>query len=198
MSPRVVNKEDKKVQIIDAALLVFSKVGFSKTKIQDIADQAGIGKGTVYEYFKSKNELFEMTIIRFIELLNTEIGKKIFLINDPSEKLRVFIKESFSAYKTHSHYMDIMFDYWSEGIRDNNKKSLMVKMYDEYTDYICSILDEGISKKAFDIENPSAFAAILLCAMDGLLLRWLMDKDNFPIDDVVNTLIDSTFNGIKK
>ena len=51
-------KEDKQKQIIRAAAEVFAQKGFARTVMADIALQAGIGKGTTYEYFKSKEDLF--------------------------------------------------------------------------------------------------------------------------------------------
>ena len=50
--------EDKRLRIIKGAIKVFSQQGFYKAKIEEIAEQAGVGKGTVYEYFASKEELF--------------------------------------------------------------------------------------------------------------------------------------------
>ena len=58
MAPKIVDKEAKKTQIIIAATQVFSKLGVAKTKMIDIAQAAGIGKGTIYEYFRSKEEIF--------------------------------------------------------------------------------------------------------------------------------------------
>lgn len=52
----------KEIDIIKAALKIFSEKGFYDAKIVDIANEAGIGKGTVYEYFKSKEELFKEII----------------------------------------------------------------------------------------------------------------------------------------
>lgn len=52
------SKEEKRIEIMNAAIKVISEVGFEGAKIEDIAKEAGIGKGTVYEYFESKNRLF--------------------------------------------------------------------------------------------------------------------------------------------
>ena len=78
--PIVVDKEKKKREIIDAAIRVFSRQGYRRTKINDIAGEAGVGKGTVYEYFKSKEDLFlhmsehlfELYILRQIENLESD------------------------------------------------------------------------------------------------------------------------------
>jgi Bacterial regulatory proteins, tetR family. len=55
-------KEKRRMEIIQAAMRVFSKNGFERTKMEAIAAEAGIGKGTIYEYFSSKKQLFEEMI----------------------------------------------------------------------------------------------------------------------------------------
>lgn len=56
---RAQQKEAKRLALIDAALAVFSRVGFAMAKIDDVAEEAGVSKGTVYLYFESKEDLFE-------------------------------------------------------------------------------------------------------------------------------------------
>ncbi|MEL7540049.1 MAG: TetR/AcrR family transcriptional regulator [Pseudomonadota bacterium] len=58
-SRREQQKEAKRLALIDAALAVFSRVGFAAAKIDDVAEEAGVSKGTVYLYFDSKEQLFE-------------------------------------------------------------------------------------------------------------------------------------------
>ena len=58
MAPRIVDREQKTRQIIEQAMVVFARAGYNATTMEAIAASAGIGKGTVYEYFKSKQELF--------------------------------------------------------------------------------------------------------------------------------------------
>ncbi len=65
MSPIRVDKEEKRKEILKAALVVFSQKGFHKTSMNDIAQKAEIGKGTLYDYFKSKDELF-LSLLDFI------------------------------------------------------------------------------------------------------------------------------------
>lgn len=59
LSRRDQQKEAKRLALIDAALAVFSRVGFAAAKMDDVADEAGVSKGTVYLYFESKEKLFE-------------------------------------------------------------------------------------------------------------------------------------------
>ncbi len=56
------NLPEKQAQILDAALHVFRKRGFHEAKVEEIAAAAGVGKGTIYEYFDTKTDLFEQTV----------------------------------------------------------------------------------------------------------------------------------------
>ncbi|KUK10884.1 MAG: Transcriptional regulator, TetR family [Clostridia bacterium 41_269] len=88
------NPEEKKRRILDAAAKVFSKKGFHKAKIEEIAKEAGIGKGTIYEYFASKEELFK-------EMLSS-ISRKYIKVFDPQshdsavEQIRKIIEQHFN------------------------------------------------------------------------------------------------------
>ena len=66
MSSESVKKEKKKEEIANAAFRLFMKNGYSNTKIADIADETNIGKGTVYEYFKSKDDILLYVILNNI------------------------------------------------------------------------------------------------------------------------------------
>jgi AcrR family transcriptional regulator len=66
-------KSNKKHEILKASMRVFVLKGFHNTKIEDIAVEAGIGKGTVYQYFQSKTQLFEEMVLHCIEMYKEEI-----------------------------------------------------------------------------------------------------------------------------
>lgn len=59
------SKEERRIDILNASIKVFSIHGFHKAKIQEIAEEAGVGKGTIYEYFDSKKSLFQ-DMIKYI------------------------------------------------------------------------------------------------------------------------------------
>lgn len=86
---RLKNKEN---DILAAANEVFLSNGFSKTNMQDIADKAGIGKGTIYEYFKSKDDLFIQTLKYDIQSFNTQINEEILKEISFFNKLSKFIE----------------------------------------------------------------------------------------------------------
>ena len=88
--PIIVDKKEKRAKILNAAIRVFSKKGRTVTKISDIAEEAGIGKGTIYEYFRSKDEVFSATFNYFMDKQEEVITQRLSSINDPLEKLRAY------------------------------------------------------------------------------------------------------------
>ena len=80
---------NKKEQILHAALEVFAKQGLQKGKIADIAEKAGIGKGTVYEYFSSKEEIFKAIEDMFISDSIKQMEEIAASNNAPTNKIKM-------------------------------------------------------------------------------------------------------------
>ncbi|EQB20342.1 transcriptional regulator, TetR family [Dehalobacter sp. UNSWDHB] len=85
-------KERKKTEILLAASKVFYIKGFEGTKIDDVAKEAGIGKGTVYEYFESKKQLFEETVVFSCEERGRIIQEILEKGSSLEEKIRALAK----------------------------------------------------------------------------------------------------------
>src|SRR3954449_8041323 len=79
---------DKRKAILRAATEVFARNGYFNSKVADIARAAGVADGTVYLYFKSKEEILHSIFDRSVEEAIAEGRKKLEAINDPREKLR--------------------------------------------------------------------------------------------------------------
>lgn len=202
MSAKVVDKKEKKDRIIGAALLVFAKKGFAKTTINDIAAAAGIGKGTVYEYFSNKEEIVDQSFSYFIRHL--ELGFQEVLIQEiPAREKLILILGGFShAMDSDSlELLELMFDYWSEGIKNRDSKGLlfeeMNKFYRSYREIFADVIIEGMTEGSFrkDI-NPRSAASMIVGTLDGILVQWILDKDTIDLQDIVKTVTSTVLNGI--
>ena len=124
------NKEKRKEQIVRAALSIFAYNGFRETKMAEIAEKAGIGKGTIYEYFKSKEEIFHEAFNLFQQEIDSEVSKRLFGLVDPKEKLIVLINTFFELYLNFADDARIMLHFWSEGIRHEKSKRKPTELMD--------------------------------------------------------------------
>ena len=199
--PKIVDKEARKKEIIEAALKVFAKRGVANTRMIEIAEAAGIGKGTIYEYFTDKNEIFVNAFEHFINMMNSVMAKKVFMLKDPIDKLKALINGWVEIINEIGYeFIEIMLEFWAEGIRTKQNFTEapinMNKMYSEYRAFIKSILDEGVAAGQFREMNTMLTAAILIGALDGIMIQWILDKSIFSFNEAAEHLLDELLKGI--
>jgi len=201
MAPKIVDKQKKRSQIIESAIRVFARFGLANTRMIQIAEAAGIGKGTIYEYFPSKEELFVAAFRAFADNADRQIAKRIRKLDDPVEKLRSY----FTAWvdvldKDLLEYADLMIDIWSEGIRLHQGKDIfdLKGVYRKFMITIKEILDEGVVKEMFVPMDTTMVAHVLIATMDGLYIQYVMDKDVFDIHQAIHEMAEIMLRGIRK
>ncbi len=199
--PKIVDKKKKREKILETAITVFAKRGIANTKITDIAEAAQVGKGTIYEYFHSKDQIFIDAFFHVMEKTENIIKKRISSKADPIETLKSVFdagKEVFSS--DFKDYMEIVLDFWAEGIRnkDNAATFSLKKIYDDNRRFTKDILDEGVVKGKFKPMNTHIVASIILGAMDGEMVQWITDPHIFELEESFDTMFEIILNGIKK
>lgn len=203
MSPKIIDKVEKKQEILKAAIRIFAQNGVVQTKMTDIAEAAGIGKGTIYEYFRSKEDIFAEAYNHIF--LNTEhrIAEVLESPIQPEEKLRNFMSVTMEELlvKDRGEFAGIMMSFWSEGIRNKNEKIMEIidlkKIYSDFRIMIVSILEEGMKKGQFRQMDTRITASVIIGAMDGILLQYIMDRNLFSPEKAIEALLDSLLRGIK-
>jgi TetR/AcrR family fatty acid metabolism transcriptional regulator len=198
--PKIVDKEEKKAKILEAAIKTFSKNGLNNTKISDIAEEAAIGKGTIYEYFKSKDEIFSASFYYFMGKFEEGISLRLFRIHDPLEKLRTYFSAWAEMFEgDYLEYLDIVLDFWAEGVRERND-SLMIdlnKFYSENRDMLDNLLSECVSKGEIKKVDTKLIASIMIGTLDGILLQWVMDRKAFNMKKAILLFVETMIDGLK-
>jgi AcrR family transcriptional regulator len=182
-----------KHKIVGIASNVFSKFGFKKATMEDIAKAAGMGKSSIYYYFKSKEEIFEAVVKKEAATLSVELEKKVINANDdPKEKIRnyVFIRMKYLKEMV-NFYEALKNDYlanltFTERIR---------KKYDrEEQDTIRNILEEGVNQGIFKVNNTKFAAMALVTFLKGLEKTMIIDEEidmnslEKNLDDILHIL----------
>lgn len=203
MAPHVVDKEAKKREILRAAMKVFAQNGVVNTKMTDIAIAAGIGKGTIYEYFRSKEDIFAEAYTRVFQGTEEQIGCVLESRIGPEEKLKRLMTITIEGFfGDGGEFAGIMMAFWSEGIRNKDERIIEIinlqEVYSQYRGMISGILEEGIRKRVFRKVDTFLTASVLIGAMDGILLQCILDPKIFSPERAVEALLDSYLNGIKK
>ncbi|MBN1223498.1 MAG: TetR/AcrR family transcriptional regulator [Candidatus Aminicenantes bacterium] len=199
--PKIVDKEEKRSKILEAAIRVFAKKGMIRTKISDIAEAANIGKGTLYEYFRSKDEVFSSSFLFFMNKVEAILSERLSRFHTPLDKLSaVFIAWADILDGEYVDYLDIVLDFWAEGIRTKDKFATVELMdyYYEFRRSIDDLLKECIADKSIKPVNTNVVASAIIGALDGLLLQWIMDRNVFDMREAVRTLGGIIVEGLKR
>ena len=187
---------DKREAILRAAVKIFARKGYFNSKVSDIASEAGIADGTVYLYFKSKDEVlrsvFDRTMADFISEGREELSK----IPDPEKKLQ---------WLAHFHLRKLGADrnlaiVFQVELRGSTKfmEEFSEKGFREYLDVIKQVVEEGQRKDIFrkDI-NPITAAKIFYGALDEMVTNWILSKKAYPLEPFADEVIKLFMGGIE-
>ena len=201
MAPKKVNKEEKKRQIMMAAIKVFAEKGLKSSKIADIAAEAGIGKGTFYEYFTGRDEVFfDACNLMIVDIMRTfrEIDKSQL---SPIEKIHKLTQMCFEATELFTPEMSaFMMDFWAEGMRNDHKSEgglIDIKpVYEEMRQIYQNAIQDGIDCGVFRPVDTLMFASVIIGIIDGLQIQWMLDPQIFKLNQMSKTIIDLFLYGI--
>lgn len=176
-------RENKRKQIMDAALNLFANKGFFDTSINMIAKEAGISKGLVYNYFENKEDLIT-TIIHngFDELMSVFDKNKDGVLT--KDEFIFFINETFEILKNNIHFYRL---YFLVVAQPAVIKLVEKKLMDVVMPFLTTMTNYYQSK---GIENPMAHARFVGATLDGVSMNYIMDPHNFPLEDIKKIIID--------
>ena len=197
--PKIVDKEEKRTRILEAAIRLFARLGLPNTKMMAIAEAAGIGKGTIYEYFKSKEDLFFAAFNAYVKEIEARIARRLRRIVDPVEKLRAYFTAWIDICESEFiEFADIILDFWAEGLRSHKDKVEfdLSSMYRKYRTQIIRILDEGIKQKKFKPVDTTITSSIIIGTLDGLMIQWFMDRDLYQVREAIEQLSSIIIDGL--
>jgi AcrR family transcriptional regulator len=172
---------EKKGNIIGAAILVFAQKGYAATRIIDVARAAGIGKGTVYEYFRSKEELFFSVFQQVMQ--DTEIQMAAAAESGSggvAQRLKVLADALISAWLDKLDLYSLVMEFWSAATASASRerfKTTFQTGYQAFRQTIAALIQEGVSHGEFSRTcRPVQVASGLIGMWDALLLQAWVDS----------------------
>lgn len=189
-------KRDKKSMLLDAAAVVFSKDGYYKAKVEDIARHAGVGKGTVYEYFSSKKELFQEMVKGSLEEYEILIRQELDKVDRWDKKLEKLIEANFKFAEDYRNLAKVVSSD-PGGLGEASKKWLINERV-SMTKFVGDLISFGIKDGTFREVDPYFTSVAFLGVLGSVIGKLLFDDEPFQHDEVKNKLMDIFLNGIRK
>ncbi len=191
------NKKDvNRETILQIAQEIFSKFGYKKTTLDDIANAVRKGKSSLYYYFNSKEDLFQAVIAKEVDILKQALEKVVFRSMDPEEKLREYILTKLRTFRDLANlYNALENDVTAIGfineIKEKNEKD-EIRM-------IKRILIEGVRRDKFQIDDLNLTAIGISMTMKGLEMPLSTgDYGTYDIETSVDNLVRIICYGIMR
>lgn len=187
---------DKREAILRAAISVFAHNGYFNSKVADIASEAGVADGTVYLYFKSKEDILHSIFDRSVEEALDAARNRIKELNDPREKLRqiaLLHLERLGADR------DLAVVFQVE-LRGSTKfmEEFSAAGFAEYLTLIRSTFEEGQKAGVFRSDlNAKTVSKILFGALDEMATNWILSKRRYKLTPMADEVLDIFLNGVK-
>lgn len=187
MAPKQVDREEKQQLIAGAALEVFARRGFAAATIEEIARAAGLGKGTVYQYFQSKDDLFFAVFHSFVGQLRRQArGLAAGPESSAAARLRTILVGLMDIDEDSRRLFSLTFEFWAVSASGTpalraRVASLFRDTYAELGVMVAETIRDGVARGEFDPAiDVGALTAVLIGSMDGLWLQAWFDPTINP------------------
>ena len=189
------NPPDKRRRILDAAVSVFAQHGFYNAKVSQIAKEAGVADGTIYLYFKNKEDILIQVFIDAMDEILRRQEEAIGQVSDPIDRLRTFIRVHFASVAESRAMAEVI----TVELRQSSKfmRNTDMKPFGRYLGMIARIIDDGVRSGVFaPASDPRLIARAIFGAVDELALEWAMSDRNASLDVAGNRVADLFLSGL--
>lgn len=186
-------KEQKKERIFKAALLEFSINGYENTSMDQIAIISNVAKGTLYYYFKNKEELFKYILEEGINILYKEAHESVENISNPLEKIVLICEHQIKkALSNKAIFKMLIAELWGKQIRHEYLKEKIKK----YIVEMSKIIEEGQKQKQIKPGNPLLMSYNIFGAFISTGIYEIINTSIISEDEIIKNSINFMLNGI--
>ncbi len=174
MARIVKDPEIRRTEIIDIAEELFLRSGYNETAVSDIVQKVGVSQGTFYYYFKSKENILNAIIERYID--DIKVGVKAIAAKDdinPIEKIIAF----FGFLNNMDIGKEKLIDYFHEDQNVHLHAKFEKNVPSNIIPPLCQMIEEGVQEHLFDTKNPE-MAALSIIGTTFTISHWVYDKED--------------------
>jgi len=197
MTPRPDVSEERKDQILNAAEEVFTQKGFSEARMDDIAEETGLSKGTLYLYFKSKENLITAILDRIfqrefeqLEEINSEEVSAV-------EAIWIFTDLAIKDVTTMLRLMPIAYEFLALAFRNKFVQQALKEYFNRYINILIPVIQHGIDTGEFRQVDAKEAAIATGAVIEGTILLWVYDKSIVDPTHHIRTGIKMLLEGLQ-
>jgi len=185
-------------EILSAAEKVFAAKGFFSTTMSDIARKAEFGTGSLYKYFKSKEDLYFTLIDEKVEEINGPVKAELSQKTPAVERIKKVLSLQFEFFERNRDFFRI---YTSERsrfewtVKDELGKDLHEKMV-AYIHLLAGVMRQGIEKRELKPLDPMDLAHALVGIVNSFVFEWIISRESYPLSLKLETVLEIFLGGV--
>lgn len=187
---------DKRKRILDAAERVFAQSGFFNARVAEIARAAGVADGTIYLYFKSKDELLISLFESRMEWVNSLMSAAIEAASTPTDRLLAIVRTHLRMVRDNPQVAEVL----TIELRQSSKfmKEQPNPRFGEFLKLVAAVIADGQASGEFSPDIPAPHAARMIFGIiDELALAWLLGRgERFDIERAADWVGALVMNGL--
>ncbi|MFZ5909160.1 MAG: TetR/AcrR family transcriptional regulator [Chloroflexota bacterium] len=197
MSPKPNVSDERKDQIMNAAEEIFSKKGFSDARMDDIAEETGLSKGTLYLYFKSKDDLIVAILDRLFQREFKTFEKLDLASVSATDAIRVFVETTAKDIKIMIRLLPITYEFMGLAFRNKFVQKAFKTYFNRYMDILVPIIQHGIDAGEFRPADARGIAIAIGAILEGTLLLWVYDNSLVEPEKHIRSGMQLLLEGVK-
>lgn len=185
---------NRREEILDAAVKLFARHGYAETDTQLLADELGVGKGTLYRYFPSKRELFLAAADRVMRRMRERIDASIEGIDEPLERMAAAIRAYLAFFAEHPEFVELLMQERAQ-FKDRSKPTYFVHReanLQRWRDLYRSLMDQG-RLRTMPVER---ITDVLSNLVYGTMFTNYFIGSGTPPEQQARDILDIVFHGI--
>ena len=197
MSPKPDVSQKRKDQIMTAAEEVFTQKGFNDARMEDIAKGTGLSKGTLYLYYKSKDDIIIAILDRIFQR-EFKVFTNLDLTNmSATDAIWNFTETISKDIKMMMRLLPITFEFMGLAFRNKFVQKAFKTYFKHYMDILIPIIQKGIDSGEFRTESAHEIALAMGAVMEGTILLWVYDKSMVNPEEHIKSGMKLLMEGIK-
>lgn len=188
----------RKNQILDAATAVFARLGFHEARMDDIVHESGLSKGTLYWYFKSKEEIITAISQRLFTADIAQLEGLLTAEGTVSERLMQLMQRRVLGLQRTSNMIPILFEFYAAAVHQDDVRQFIVVYFQQFHELLVALVQQGIDQGEFRPVKAVEAATTLDALFEGLVMRWLVDPHATHWDELGESAIQLLLVGLKK
>ncbi len=197
MSPRPNVSDERKNQILNAAEKVFTQKGLDEARMDDIAETTGLSKGTIYLYFKSKDELIISILNRIFANLFKQLDARMNDQSTASEAIDQFTEEAIRDYKRMLRLMPVAYEFLALAFRNKTVQKALTQYFRYYMKVLVPMIQRGIDAGEFRSVDAQEVAIAAGAIYEGTILLWVYDSDMVDLEHHIRSSMNILMEGIR-